>query len=56
MGVIKVFRYAYVKTDVRGQLLTRRDRVALAIIPDYDPFEFAFGVEGVEVLQQRYAE
>jgi hypothetical protein len=56
MGVIKVLRYAHVKSDFRGQMLTRRDRVPLAITTDYAPFEFAFGAEGAEVLQQPYAE
>jgi hypothetical protein len=56
MGGVKVLRYAHVKRDVRRQLLPRRDRVPLALTPDYAPFESAFGAEGVEVLQQPYAE
>jgi hypothetical protein len=56
MGFIEMLRYAHVKTNVCGQLLTRRDRVPLAITPDYAPFKSAFGAEGVEALQQPYAE
>jgi hypothetical protein len=56
MGGVKVLWYAHVKRDVRRQLLTLGDSVPLAITPDYATFESAFGAEGVEVLQQTYAE
>jgi hypothetical protein len=55
VGVIKLLRYAHVKTYVSGQVLTRRDRVPLAITPDSATLKLTFGAERVEVLQQLYA-
>jgi len=56
VSFIKVIGYAHVKTDVRGQLLTRGHRGLLSVTPDYSAAKYPFDTEGVKILYEAYSE